>query len=313
MRKGISFFLVFVLGTNVLFASEDQSLEIRQRSNKLSRTTPNITTLSMKQGVTYQLQTAIGYITTIDLPEDARKVFVGDAELFKVEVYDKEVIVKPATDYADARTNLTIYTNSARLTFDITVGDPKTADFVLDFHFPTQDAMVQNEFKAKVEEKKGELEKIFQEKEAKQDQKVQELSQKKFEEELKSGTKTKSLKISEKRDGMQLNLLALTQIGNKSYLRYSLFNYSDQDYEIQSIVLGKETVLRGGLNLRSEGFVPVETSMNIEKTIAKNSYHYGLLSYSKVYLQKNEQLTLKVYGKDNPVPLQITKIPTEVE
>jgi hypothetical protein len=314
MFRCIGVVLVVILSANLLLAAEENSLEERRRSNKLSRNTPNIYQVSMKEGVTYQLQTAIGYITTIDLPEEARKVFVGDAELFKIEVYGPQVIIKPATDYDDARTNLTIYTASGRLTFDVTVGDPDTADFVMDFRFPKKEAMVENEFKAQVEAKREELQKTFNEKEAKQEQKVQELSQKKFEEEMKTGAKSKRLQISKKQDNVQLTLLTLTEIGGKSYLRINIFNESEKEYEIQRVVLGKETLVRKGLFMEPEGFYPVTASTSMDKTlVSKKSYQTGLLCYPKVSLQKNEQLTLKVYGGNNPKPIEITKIPTQLD
>jgi len=313
MFRWIGAVLVVILSANLLYAAQDNPLEERRKSNKLSRNTPNIYQVSMKEGVTYQLQTAIGYITTIDLPEEARKVFVGDAELFKVEVYGPQVIIKPATGYADASTNLTIYTASGRLTFDVTVGDPNTADFVLDFRLPKNEAMVENEFKAQVEAKKGELQKAFDEKEAKQEQKAQELSQKKFEDGLKAGAKSKKLQISKKQDNVQLTLLSLTEIGDKSYLRISILNESENEYEIQRVVLGKETLVRKGLFMEPEGFVPVSVSASMDRAVSKKSCQYGLLYYPRVSLQKNEQLTLKVYGNSNPKPIEITKIPTGLD
>jgi len=313
MFRWIGAILVVILGANMLCAAQDNPLEERQKSNKLSRNTPNIYQVSIKEGVTYQLQTAIGYITTIDLPEEARKVFVGDAELFKVEVYGPQVIIKPATGYADARTNLTVYTASGRLTFDVTVGDPDTADFVLDFRFPKNEAMVENEFKAQVEAKRAELQKTYDEKEAKQEQKAQELSQKKFEEELRAGAKSKKLQMSKKQDDIQLTVLSLTEIGGKSYLRISIFNESGREYEVQRVVLGRETLVYKGLFSTPEGFAPVSMSASIDRTVPKNCCQYGLLCYPRLSLQKNEQLTLRLYGNNNPNPIEITKIPTGLD
>ena len=49
---------------------------------------------------------------------------------------------------------------NSRLSFDVTVGSPETADFVLDFRFQRH-ALVENAFKEKLEEKKQELEEHF--------------------------------------------------------------------------------------------------------------------------------------------------------
>ena len=116
--------------------SSEDTLKERQSFNKLRRSTRNIYKVTMRSGVVFKLQTALGYASTIDLPEKALKVFVGDQELFKVGVYEKQIVIKPITDEMDARTNLVIETESGRLTFDVAGGAPETADFVLDFRLP---------------------------------------------------------------------------------------------------------------------------------------------------------------------------------
>ena len=310
MRLWIIILLALCFNAGLSHAEDTRAKE-RQIANQLARNTPNIYKLTTKTGVAFRLQTAIGYITTIDLPEEALKVFAGDQDLFKVEVYGSQVIIKPMTDYMDARTNLTIYMQKGRLSFDVTVGSPETADFVLDFRFPSDEAIVENAFKEKLEEKKQELEEHYQEELEKQDEKVEQLTQEMFEEALKKGAKTIRLKKSEKHDGIQLNLLSLSEIGGKSYLRFSVLNYSDSDYSLERIVLGKETSKRRGFNLRRESFVPIEFTENIEKTIPKNSYHYGLVSFDKVYLKKNERFVIRLYEQGKVKPLEISKVPVE--
>lgn len=304
---------LLIFSASIAHAESADILKERQRENKLTKTTPNIYKVTAKTGVAFKVQTAIGYITTIDLPENAMKVFVGDAELFKVEVYDKQIVVKPLTDYRDAKTNLTAYTKTGRLSFDVSVGPAETADFVVDFRFPTDDILVENAFQEKVQQKKQELEAEYQEKVSQQEEKVAELTQEKFEEELAKGALTKKLKISEKEDGIQINLLSLSEIGAKSYVRFSVLNYSDRDYKIQNIILGKETVRRKGFNLRKEGFIPVDVEVNVEHVIPANSYHYGLLHFDKTVLRKNERLVLKVYEDGKTKPIRFSNIPWEVK
>ncbi|MBI3312663.1 MAG: hypothetical protein HYZ83_00320, partial [Candidatus Omnitrophica bacterium] len=60
---------------------KQDSLKERQHFNKLKRTTRNIYKVTMRSTVAFRLQTALGYVSTIDLPEKALKVFVGDQEL----------------------------------------------------------------------------------------------------------------------------------------------------------------------------------------------------------------------------------------
>ena len=55
-----------------------QVLKSRQKENKLKYSSQNIYKVTMRSGVVYRLQTALGYVSTIDLPQKALKVFVGD-------------------------------------------------------------------------------------------------------------------------------------------------------------------------------------------------------------------------------------------
>ena len=92
----------------------------------------------------------------------------------------------------------------------------------------------------------------------------------------------------------------------------SILNYSDRDYALERIVLGKETVKRKGFSLRKEGFVPVEFTENIEKAIPKSSYHYGLLSFDKIYLKEDERFVIRLYEKDKSKTARNSKVPVEV-
>ncbi len=157
--------------------------------------------------------------------EKALKVFVGDQELFKVGVYEKQVLIKPITDELDARTNLVIVTDSGRLTFDVSVGGPETADFVVDFRLPEEDeALVQNAFQQKVDQKTKELEKDYKAKEEKLGETAQTLSDEKFKSQMAAGITTLPLKASAVKDKVQLNLLSLSRSQHKAYLRFSILN-----------------------------------------------------------------------------------------
>ena len=156
--------------------TDHASLAARAKFNKLSRNTPQIYKATMRSNVVYRLQTALGYVSTLDLPEPALKVFVGDQELFKVGVYEREVLIKPITDDPDARTNLTVMTQSGRLTFDVTVGPANTADFVIDFRLPQDDVLVENAFEKALQEKKMVIKTEYEEKEKKLEEKAKTLA-----------------------------------------------------------------------------------------------------------------------------------------
>lgn len=312
MSRVLKIVLLLALVATTLYA-QDSPMSDRQNINRSSKSLPNIHKFTAKTGVVYKVQTAIGFATTIELPDEALKVFAGDQDLFVVEVYGSEVIIKPATDYTDAKSNLTIYTEKTRLSFDLSVGAPETADFVLDFRYPGDESLVDNLFKKKMNEKKAELEASYQEKLKIEDERVNLLSHKRFEEALKKEAKIKKLnRISVRQNDAGLNLLSLSEIGDRFYLRFSITNYTQGDYSLERVVLGKEIFKRSGFGMVKDSFIPVEFSANIDKTIAKGATGYGLVSFAKIALNANEKLVLRLYQKDKTDPLEISQVPLEV-
>jgi type IV secretory pathway VirB9-like protein len=270
--------------------NEGSDIKTRQHFNKLRRTSENIYKITMRTGVVYRLQTALGYVSTIDLPEKALKVFVGDQELFKVEVYEKQVLIKPITDEADAKSNLVIVTDSGRLAFDVSVGPPSSADFVLDFRLPQDDSMlVRNAFEEKVQEKAKQLENKYQEKEKQLNDKATKMADEKLKEDISSAVKSIPLKASQVVDGLQVNLLSLSQVGDKAYLRFSILNYSKNSYRVLKGMVGAITEERKFLKKKETGFVEFPSDLKIQDVIQPDSYVYGLLSFEYKVLGKKEK------------------------
>ena len=295
--------LVALISGSALLAEDtakvqgDQSvvLKERQQFNKLKRSTRNIYKVTMRSSVVYRLQTALGYVSTIDLPEKALKVFVGDQELFKVGVYETQVLIKPVTDELDARTNLVIVTASGRLAFDVSVGGPETADFVLDIRLPQDDEMlVQNAFDKKVEEKSQQLEKEFKEKEKGLEKQAEQLSEQKLKEKIAAQSRSVSLKSSATKDGVQVNLLSLSQVGDKAYLRFSVLNYSKMPYRVSKVFVGMITEERKFFKKREDSSIEFQSELSLSNLIAPDSYVYGVLSFDYRALSKNGKSVFRI-------------------
>lgn len=270
-------------------------LKERQQFNKLKRTTRNIYKVTMRSTVAFRLQTALGYVSTIDLPEKALKVFVGDQELFKVEVYEKQVLIKPITDETDAKTNLVIVTGSTRLAFDVSVGPPDSADFVLDFRLPQDDeALVQNAFDEKVEQKVQQLQTEFQKKEEKLEQKAEEISQEKIKEKVAAGVRTINLKKSEAESEVQLNLLSLSQVADKIYLRFSVLNYSKTPYRVLKTFVGIQTYEKKFLGKKEAGVIEIPAELKLAAVIGPDSYEYGVLVFDYRAMGKEEKPVVRL-------------------
>jgi len=299
--------LIIFLPVVSFSAGEDESSKSRakeaverQRFNKLKRSTRNIYKVTMRSTVVYRLQTALGYVSTIDLPEKALKVFVGDQELFKVGVYEKQVLVKPVTDERDAKTNLVIVTESGRLSFDVSVGPPDTADFVLDFRLPQDDEMlVENAFQKKVEEKTEELEETYKGKEEKLEKKAEEIAENKLKEQIASEARTLPLKASSAKDNIQVNLLSLSQVGSKAYLRFSVLNYSQSPYRAGRAIVGVIKEERKFLRKQQTGIVAFPSELSLSDVIAPDSYVYGVMAFDYRALGKGEKPFFRIF-EDTP-------------
>ena len=90
----------------------------------------------------YTLRTAVSHVTLVDLPEDAKEVYMGDSKLFLAEVFGKRVKIKPITYNPDARTNMIIYTLNKRLTFRIVMVPPGEEDDLVTFLLPREETVV---------------------------------------------------------------------------------------------------------------------------------------------------------------------------
>lgn len=271
------------------------TLKERQEFNKLKRTTRNIYKVTMRSTVAFRLQTALGFVSTIDLPEKALKVFVGDQELFKVEVYERQVLIKPITDEPAAKTNLVIVTSSTRLTFDVSVGAPETADFVLDFRLPQDDeTLVQNAFEEKVEKKTKELEAAYQKKEEKLGEKAQAISEEKIKEKVASGMRTLTLKKSKAEGYVQVNLLSLSQVADKLYLRFSVLNYSKTPYRVQKVFAGIQTYDKKLIGKKESGIIELHSELKFAPVVNPDSYEYGVLVFDFRPLGKQEKPVFRI-------------------
>ena len=274
----------------------DSNLKERQTFNKLRRSTRNIYKVTMRSGVAYRLQTALGYVSTIDLPEPALKVFVGDQDLFKVEVYERQVLVKPLTDDAEARTNIIIITESGRLAFDVSTGVPETADFVLDYRLPKDDeSLVQNAFEKKVEEKAAVIKEDYQQKEAKLEEKAEKLSEDKLKEKVASGVQSFALKGSSGKGEVQVNLLSLSRMADKGYLRFSILNYSKIPYKLLKASVGAIEYERKLLTNKESGNIEFPSELEIAKVIQPDSYVYGVIVFDYRVLGKGQKPVLRVF------------------
>lgn len=196
-----------------------QVLKERQEKNKLSEPSLTISELNMHPDALYEAQLAVGYVTTVILPETPLKIFLGDQQLFKAEIYDQYVAVKPATEWLDAKSNLAIFTENGRLALDLSVGPWDTADLLLDFsklNFKSMQEIVEAE--------KWKTIRALQEHYEKKETQLKEDIQAQFKDEFKQAVlkRTESYAYDRENwdDGVLLKLLKLSHVGDKTYLQF---------------------------------------------------------------------------------------------
>ncbi len=104
MKKIFSIFILIVLLSHSIVRAQEAGMSLDEKEienahtvyekrklfNQKTMPTERISRVKMRKDVVYKLQTALGYVSAIELPEPALKVFVGDQDLFKVGVYENE-------------------------------------------------------------------------------------------------------------------------------------------------------------------------------------------------------------------------------
>ncbi|MBI4970242.1 MAG: TrbG/VirB9 family P-type conjugative transfer protein [Candidatus Omnitrophica bacterium] len=321
MKKIIlSFLLVTALSQSLVQAQESgapleekdienaQSVyEKRKLFNQRTQPTERISRVKMREDVVYKLQTALGYVSAIELPEPALKVFVGDQDLFKVGVYEKEVLIKPITDSKEARTNLTVVTQSGRLTFDISVGHPETADFILDFRTEDKDVFVENAFREEVKKKEEIIKKEFEGKEAAIEEKAKKEAESKVVEDISKASKTIDLNQHVEEGDIRLNLISLSQIGDHYFLRFAVRNISGNPFPISKTVLGIQSYESAnfGLGKKQEGFEELESRLQIQNPVPASSYEYGVVQFAARKLNRKEKPVFILWDEEGKMNLRI--------
>jgi len=225
-----------------------------------------------------------------------------------VEVNEKQVLIKPITDDPEARTNVVVLTDSGRLAFEVTVGLPETADFVLDFRLPESDeTLVQNAFRKRVDEAEDKLRNAYSAKEEQLNVQAKAMAEKKVKNQVASASRALDLKRSKTDGKIQLDLLSLSQIGAKGYLRFSIHNYTGQAYRPGQVFLGIHRIKeRRFARDRKEGVLEVPSECEIPALILPDQIAYGVVSFDYRPLGKHEQPFLRIDATDRARALEIT-------
>jgi len=160
--------------------------------------------------------------------------------------------------------------------------------------------MVENAFKKALNEKYGELEDIFDEKTRNVDQTVDNLAHKKMRRDIATGAQVIQIKKGQIRKDVKLELLTLSNIGEKSYLSFKIENYSKQPYKVSYSALGFERYKRIWLGLRKvpAGFVEIDSQLDVKSPVQPDETAYGVIMFDQQYRDKRETPVVRVFEED---------------
>ncbi len=289
-------------------AGQENHMKAKRLGNQLNRPSDRIYKLTMRSEVVYKVQTTLGYFSTIDLPQPALKVFSGDQDYFKVEVSERQVLIKPVTDDPDARMNLLVFTESGRLAFEVTTGPPETADFVLDFRLPESDeVLVRNAFERRVEETEHLLRAEYEAKKEGLEDQAKAMAEEKLKSQVADLSRTIEIKRSKTDGTLRINLLSLSQIGSKGYLRFSVDNHGSEIFRPGRILLGAYRARDQRFRKdRREGIVEIPSEYQLPERILPHDTAYGVISFDYRPLAVKEKPFLRIHSEDTARSFEIT-------
>ena len=154
---------------------------------------------------------------------------------------------------------------------------------------------MKNAFEKKVEEKVSKIERAYKAKEEKLDEKAEELAGEKLREKVAAGVETIGLKASGSDGEVQVNLLSLSRMAEKAYLRFSVLNYSKADYTPLLSMVGALEYERKLLKKRETGIIEFPSTLEIAKVIHPDSYVYGVLVFDYRVLGKGQEPVFRIF------------------
>lgn len=303
MRHFAAILILVLLLKGSAFSQDAERITDRRFINQHVESSPNIYEILMKPKALRKIQTALDYFTVIDLPEKALNVYIGNQELFKVEVYEKQVLIKPLLEDMTAETNLLVITESGRFVFQITVGPPETAEYVIDARLG--DEIIEDKVEKAVQETKQALENSFEKKEQELESRAEKIADEKVKEKLLEESKQIRLKVSRSNGDVQANLLSISKIGKRIYLKFSVLNYSKTHYKVLKTSIGFEEIKRNWLKEEKSGFVEIESESSLPSVIEPSQYVYGMLSFDERALKKEEKPVFKLLESDGNRNIEI--------
>ncbi len=194
--------------------------------------------LLIKSGIIYKLNTALGYVSIITLPDIPLNVAIGNSSAFSEEVLGKQIFIKPLTYDRKTTTNLEILTKYGIINVLVRIKSPKDVTYNLDLANPGNNGFIKNYIAAMVQKENSLLEIKYREKYDLLNKERKELTKEKHKV-MDLILTINKLKIGKSitKDGITLTTDFISHIGKLYYIRYQITNTKNSYFFIRNIYL----------------------------------------------------------------------------
>ena len=202
----------------------DREMRRREREAVHKKKHSGIRTVVYDTNHVYTIRTAVSHVTLIDLPEEAKEVYLGDSKLFMAEVFGSRVKIKPITWDHETTTNMIVYTLHRQFAFRLRVVAEGEEDDLLTFYLPQSETVVNlNPLKRKMEADLAFREKVDLKREALKT--------------LRDAGPKVPVGVSQRKEGIAADFLGFSSLGNVSYALFEVRNETSRPAVLQDVRL----------------------------------------------------------------------------
>jgi len=186
----------------------------------------------------FNVPTAVGSNTLIQLQETVKQAFLGNPNLFAMEVLDRTVAIKPREEYPSAATNLTVITKSYRLTFWLTVGHPDKAILIVDVKPPNSGISVKLDHNERISARLKQLETEYAEKKKSLAATSENKARQYMLQAVGEGVSVRTSRARDRDNDIVVKIEQVVRLGPMHLLRIMIQNKSDSTFRAGSITAG---------------------------------------------------------------------------
>ena len=186
----------------------------------------------------FNVPTAVGSNTLIQLQETIKQAFLGNPNLFAMEILDRTVAIKPREEYPSAATNLTVITASSRLTFWLTVGNPDQALLIVDVKPANSGISAKLDHNERIEARLKQLEEEYGQKRRALEATAENKARQFMLQAVAEGVAVSTSRARERKNDIILKVEQIARLGPMTLIRLKIQNKSDTTFKSGTLSAG---------------------------------------------------------------------------